>query len=82
VIWQGVPSAALVEIEPNLRQFASAAGLEIVELALAPASDSLRVIAVEPQPRFELFDESAQAQIVDGIVHLLTKDRRNTVGRC
>ena len=77
ILWRGVPSRDMTRLEPNLNRFAVEAGLDFVELALAPADDSIRVVAVEPQPHFEWFDTSAQQQIVDGLVHLLTTGKES-----
>ncbi len=74
VVWEGEPSSEAALLEPALRRFALAAGLAFVELALAPASNGIRVIAVEPYPRFERFGDAARRQIVDGIVHTLTAE--------
>ena len=74
VVWEGEPSPEAVQLEPALRSFATAAGLAFVELALAPTSQGLCVIAVEPHPHFERFGEAARQQIVEGIVDLLTAE--------
>jgi hypothetical protein len=72
VIWQGEPSSEVALLEPALRRFARAAGLVFVELALAPTSNGVRTIAVEPRPHFERFMDAARRQIVEGLVQLLT----------
>jgi hypothetical protein len=74
VVWEGEPSQETAHLEMALRRFATAAGLTLVELAFAPTSEGICVIAVEPHPHFEHFGEAARQQIVDGIVHLLTAD--------
>ena len=72
VVWDTDPSSEMIGFEPALRRFAVAAGLSVVELALAPARQGSCVIAVEPSVNFEHFGERARERIVDGIVHLLT----------
>ncbi len=74
VIWEGEPSSEVAMLEPALRRFARTAGLDFVELALAPTSNGVCTVAVEPYPRFERFGETARQQIVEGIVWLLTAE--------
>lgn len=72
VVWEGDVSNEATQLETALRRFAMATGLTFVELALAPAPNGICVIAVEPHPHFDHFGATAQKQIVEGIVHLLT----------
>jgi hypothetical protein len=74
VIWEGEPSSEVAMLEPALRRFARTAGLDFVELALAPTSNGVCTVAVEPYPRFERFGEAARQQIVEGIARLLTAE--------
>ena len=69
VIWDG-PSVA--ELEPALRRFAAALGLDCVQLALAPTAAGPAVVAVETRPYLEQFGDAARAAIVDAVVRLLT----------
>jgi hypothetical protein len=72
IVWDGELVPDPLSWETRLRGFAVAAGLNFVELVLAPASVGMCVVAVEPQPRYECFDDKAQQEILDGILHLLT----------
>jgi hypothetical protein len=74
VVWEGEPSSEAALLEPALRRFARAAGLAFVELALAPASNGLCTISVEPHPHVERFGDAARQQIVEGIVQLHTAE--------
>lgn len=74
VVWEGRPSREMAFLEPALRRFAAAAGLAFVELALAPSSGGIGVIAVEPQPHFERFGDAARQEIVEAIAYLLTAE--------
>jgi hypothetical protein len=74
VVWDGDPAAEIVRLEPGLRSFAAAAGLAFVGLTLAPTSTGICVVAVETHPFVESFGHSAQKEIVEGIVQLLTAD--------
>jgi hypothetical protein len=74
VIWECEPPSEAARLEPALRRFARTAGLAFVELALAPTSNGICTIAVEPYPRFERFCDAARRQIVNGIVRLLTAE--------
>ncbi|MBS0155132.1 MAG: hypothetical protein JSS38_11090 [Nitrospira sp.] len=71
VVWEGEPPSEMVALEPALQRFSRASGLVFVELALAPTSKDISVIAVEPHPNFEHFGVAARQHIVDGIVKLL-----------
>ncbi len=77
VVWQGHPSLESVRLEPALCRFARAAGLAFVELALAPGSSGISVIAVEPFPRPDHFDEATRQHIVEGLARLLTLETGN-----
>lgn len=72
VVCDAGASAEIIRLEPALRRFARATGLAVVELALAPTSSGVCVVAVETRPHLERFGAAAQAKIVDGIVELLT----------
>ncbi len=72
VVWQDDRAPDAAQWEPHLRRFAAAAGLKFVEVTLSSASAGMCVVAVEPNPRYDLFAVPAQKKIVEGIVHLLT----------
>ena len=74
IVWAGEPEADVVQLEPGLRNFAVAAGLTFVELALARTVHGTCVIAVEPYPHFDHFGFRAQQQIVVELVKMLTSD--------
>lgn len=74
-VWDGKPAADATALEPALRRFAKAAGLAIVELALAPTAAGIRVIAVECHPNLQHFGSSARQAIVAGTADLLTAER-------
>jgi hypothetical protein len=74
VVWEGEPCPETILLEPALRRFAAVAGLAFVELALAPTSEGMCVVAVEPHPRFEHFGDASRQQIVEKIVCLLTAE--------
>jgi hypothetical protein len=74
VQWQGHPSLEAIRLEPALRRFAAATGLAFVELALAPASSGICVIAVEPFPRADHFDEATRQRIVEALARVLTEE--------
>ena len=72
VVWESEPQSEIRELEPALRCFASAVGLNFVEFALASTPQGTSIIAVEPYPYFEHFGETARQKIVEGIVQFLT----------
>lgn len=77
VVWQGHPSLEAVRLEPALCRFAAAAGLDFVELSLAVVPDGLCVIAVEPFPCAEHFDEPTRRRIVEGLARVLTGEQEH-----
>ncbi|HEX5325617.1 MAG TPA: hypothetical protein VFW75_03015 [Acetobacteraceae bacterium] len=74
-VWDGKPAAEATALEPALRRFAKAAGLAIVELALAATAGGVRVIAVECHPNLPHFSGSARQAIVAGTADLLMAER-------
>lgn len=72
VVWDREPSRAARALEPALRRFAAASGLDFVELAFADNARGMAVIAVETFPVFEHFADATRARIVAGLVALLT----------
>lgn len=78
VVWEGERSSSMANLEPGLRQFARAAGLDFVELAFAPVAGEVCVIAVEPHPFLGHFGASAREQIISGIVEILIAERHDT----
>lgn len=78
VVWAGKPPAGMTLFEPALRDFAAAVGLDFVELAFAPVSDNMYVIAVEPNPCFDHFNDAARQQIAKRIVQVLAAEKVNS----
>jgi hypothetical protein len=74
VVWESEPSTDAAQLEPALRRFARATGLAFVEFAFAPTAQGICVIAVESNPHFERFGDTARKQIVEGLVQFLTAD--------
>ncbi len=72
IVWEGEQPSETADLEPALHRFATATGLDFVELAFAPSSRGICVIAVEPHPYLEHFGDFARQKILEGIVHLLT----------
>jgi len=71
VVWDNPPAEA-ANLEPKLREFATAVGLSFVAVAFAPTAEGLRTVAVEGQPQFDRFGAAAQQEIVAALVALLT----------
>jgi len=74
VVWEGTPPDEAAILASALRRFAAAAGLAFVEVLLANTAGGIRAVAVEPFPFFEHFGDSAQQEIVAGLVQLLTTE--------
>lgn len=81
VVWDSERPRDMSRLEPALRRFAAAAGLAVVELALAQTSKGICVVAVQTHPRLERFGDAARAEIVDAIVQLLTMQAEGGRGR-
>jgi len=81
VVWDSERSREMSRLEPALRRFAAAAGLAVVELALAETSKGICVVAVQTHPRLERFGDAAWAEIVDAIVQLLMTEAEGAHGR-
>jgi len=75
VVWDGEPSTDSTALEQGLRRFAAEAGLLFVELALAPSSQGMCIIDVEPYPQVHRFGEAARRHIAEALVDLLTGTR-------
>lgn len=72
VVWEGTPPTDADRLGPALTRFSTVAGLTFVEITIASAGDGSRVAAVNPYPRVEHFGQSAQREIVAGLIQLLT----------
>jgi hypothetical protein len=72
VIWNGRPGSSAAALEPPLLRLAAEAGLDFLEVAVAPVRRGTAVVLVEPLPQLELFGPSARAGIVDSLIGLLT----------
>lgn len=75
-IWEPAVTPAVARLEPALVAFAADAGLALVEVIFAPVADGLSVIAVEPRPQLDHFDEAGRTLILESIADLLTEDVR------
>jgi hypothetical protein len=72
VVWDGAPPRDADTLEPLLRRFGAAAGLEFVEIVLAEVAGGLCVVGVEHHPQYERFCDEGQRAIVTGLVECLT----------
>jgi hypothetical protein len=70
VIWDDRPSE-VAPLEPGLRRFAKVAGLDFVEIAVAPLHHGIGVVMVDPMPVLEHFTTSARCRILDELATLL-----------
>jgi hypothetical protein len=80
VVWNNVSSLQECIPESSLIAFAKKAGLAFVELAFANTHNGPCVIAIDPYPKFEHFNNTAVYEITEHIVALLTSGKiENTV---
>jgi hypothetical protein len=73
VIWNGVPAIERIDLEQRLLRFASAAGLEFLEVAVAMIRGQPAVIKVDASPRLEHFQLVSRDRILDALVARLTR---------
>jgi len=73
-VWEGASPVDADTLELALTRLAVLAGLTFFEIALTSSADGTRVAAVNPYPCLEHFGETAQHEIVAGLVHLLTAE--------
>ncbi|MBA3326575.1 MAG: hypothetical protein H0T41_15345 [Rhodobacteraceae bacterium] len=74
VIWDDVPEPDVEALEPGLRRLAQLAGLDFVEVAVAPLRRGTAVVMVDPAPRLEHFRAAARDRILDALVAALLLD--------
>jgi hypothetical protein len=72
VIWNGRPDRSAAAFEPRLLRLATEAGLDFLEVAVAPVRGGTVVVLVEPLPQLEHFGPSARSKILDSLIGLLT----------
>jgi hypothetical protein len=71
VIWDDDPPPESRALAPRLRQLATVARLDFLEVAIAPLRRGLGVVMVEPMPVLEHFTTPARARILDALTGLL-----------
>jgi hypothetical protein len=71
IIWDSDPPPEHRALASRLRQLAVAAGLDFLEVAIAPFRRGLGVVMVEPMPVLEHFARPARAHILDALTSLL-----------
>jgi hypothetical protein len=72
IVWDGVAPPEADALAPRLLRLAEAAGLALVEVAVAPVRSGHAVVLVEPLVRLDAFRPSARERILDALVDLLT----------
>lgn len=72
VIWNRRPDSSESALEPRLLHLAAEAGLDFLEVAVAPVRGGTAVVLVEPLPQIEHFGPPARAGILDALTGLLT----------
>jgi hypothetical protein len=72
IVWDGDPPERAATLEPAMRRFATAAGLALVECAVASGPEGIAVVAIDALPLIERYGDAPRAQIVAGILDLLT----------
>jgi hypothetical protein len=76
VAWTDPTPPRVRALEPKLRRFAAAAGLEFVALTVAATKNRLAIVSVELHPLLETFREPGRRAIVGALVRLLTGETR------
>jgi hypothetical protein len=72
LIWNGRPDFREAALEPRLLHLAAEAGLDFLEIAVAPVRQGPAVVLVEPLPQLEHFGATARTAILDALTGLLT----------
>jgi hypothetical protein len=74
IVWNGAPPPDAAALAPNLLRLAEAAGLALVEVAVAPVRRGRAIVLVEPLVRLDRFLAQARERILDSLVGLLTDE--------
>lgn len=72
IVWDGAPPPEAGVLAPSLLGLAEAAGLTLIEVAVAPVRRGRAVVLVEPLVRLDRFHAPARERILDALVGLLT----------
>lgn len=75
IVWDGPPPPAASVLERGFLRFAGAAGLDFVELSVAPIQRGLGVVFVEHLVQLDHFGMAARAHILDALVDMLVGER-------
>jgi hypothetical protein len=71
VVWDEEAPADFRALSPRLTQLAALAGLDFLEVAIAPLRRGLGVVMVEPMPVLEHFAAATRDRILDALTGLL-----------
>lgn len=71
VFWDHQPARSLQALQPSLQLFARTLGLSFVELVVSPTITGPSIIAIEPFPTLNAFDQTTRHQIMQRIADLL-----------
>lgn len=71
IVWDCDPPPEARALEPRLRRLAAEAGLDFLEVAVAPLRRGLAVVRVDAMPMLEHFAPPAQNRILDALTALL-----------
>jgi hypothetical protein len=71
IVWDGTPPATAAALERGFLRLARAAGLDFVELAVAPVRRHLAVVFVEQLVQLEHFRVPSREHILDALVDVL-----------
>jgi hypothetical protein len=73
IVWDDPPGLEAEALEPGLFRLAEVAGLDFVEVAVAPLRRGAAIVAVDAWPQLEHYGLTARDRILDALVEHLTR---------
>ena len=74
IIWDGIAPPGAGALEPRFMRLAQSAGLDLLEIAVAPVRRGLAVVLIEQLVQLDHFQELAREAILDALVDLLAAE--------
>jgi hypothetical protein len=75
IVWDGAQPPTAAGLELGLLRFAKAAGLDFVEVAVAPVRQGLAIVLVEPLVQLDHFRPSVREHILDALLDMLVSEQ-------
>jgi hypothetical protein len=75
IVWDGAAPLGAAVLEPRFLRLAQAAGLDFLEIAVAPVRRGLAVVLVDQFVQLDHFNTQARERILDALVDLLAGEK-------